>query len=80
MCIRDSEEVGLDSKWLSFKIDSIANNAIALKATPSMVVQLAKDGKVFYRKSYGSLIPNGGATNLSPSGVEGLYDLSLIHI
>ena len=72
------EEVGLDSKWLSFKIDSIANNAIAQKAAPSMVVQLAKDGKVFYRKSYGSLIPNAGATNLSPSGVGGLYDFASV--
>jgi len=48
------EEVGLNSQWLSFKIDSLANNAIAQKATPSIVVQLAKDGKVFYRKAYGT--------------------------
>jgi beta-N-acetylhexosaminidase len=54
------EEVGLDSKWLSFKIDSIANNAIAQRATPSIVVQLAKDGKVFYRKSYSPQTPEGG--------------------
>ncbi|TAF95705.1 MAG: serine hydrolase [Cytophagia bacterium] len=56
------EEVGLDSKWLSFKIDSIANSAIAQKATPSIVVQLAKDGKVFYRKSYSPSpqTPEGG--------------------
>lgn len=48
------EEVGLDSKWLTFKIDSLANNAIAQHATPSIVVQLAKEGKVFFRKSYGT--------------------------
>ncbi len=47
------EEVGLDSKWITYKIDSIANYAIAQKATPGCVVQLAKDGKVFFRKAYG---------------------------
>lgn len=47
------EEVGLDSKWITYKIDSIANYAVAQKATPGCVVQLAKDGKVFFRKAYG---------------------------
>ncbi len=83
------EEVGLDSKWLSFKIDSIANNAIAQGATPSIVVQLAKDGKVFYRKSFGASI----YPSLTPSPVRegsrfssltgeglgvGLYDLASV--
>jgi beta-N-acetylhexosaminidase len=72
------EEVGLDSKWLSFKIDSIANNAIAQKATPTMVVQLAKDGKVFYRKSYGPPAPNEGLIVTPPLGVGGLYDLASV--
>lgn len=70
------EEVGLDSKWLSFKIDSIANNAIAQKATPSIVVQLAKDGKVFYRKSYNDLSQNGGI--IAPPAESGLYDLASV--
>ncbi len=47
------EEVGLDGKWIAHKIDSIANYAIAQQATPGCVVQLAKDGKVFFRKAYG---------------------------
>jgi beta-N-acetylhexosaminidase len=47
------EEVGLDSKWITHRIDSIANYAITQKATPGCVVQLAKDGKVFFRKAYG---------------------------
>lgn len=72
------EEVGLDSKWLSFKIDSIANNAIAQKATPSIVVQLAKDGKVFYRKSYALPTPEGSLIPTSPLGVGGLYDLASV--
>ena len=81
------EEVGLDSKWLSFKIDSLANNAIAQHATPSIVVQLAKDGKVFYRKNYSPQTPEGGLThyqsfvtkNISPFGGQGaLYDLASV--
>lgn len=76
------EEVGLNSKWLTFKIDSIANSAIAQGATPSIVVQLAKDGKVFYRKSYGSPTyrpptPSGGAI-AAPLGVGALYDLASV--
>jgi beta-glucosidase-like glycosyl hydrolase/CubicO group peptidase (beta-lactamase class C family) len=71
------EEVGLDSQWLSFKIDSIANNAIAQGATPSIVVQLAKDGKVFYRKEYSPLTPKGGII-VPPLGVRGLYDLASV--
>lgn len=47
------EELGLDSKVITFKIDSIANAAVDQKATPGCVVQLAKDGKVFFRKAYG---------------------------
>ncbi len=47
------EELGLDSKVITSKIDSIANLAISQKATPGCVVQLAKDGKVFFRKAYG---------------------------
>ena len=83
------EEVGLDSKWLTFKIDSIANNAIAQGATPTIVVQLAKDGKVFFRKSYvAPPAPGGGANKNSPIGgggaatpplgVGGLYDLASV--
>jgi beta-glucosidase-like glycosyl hydrolase/CubicO group peptidase (beta-lactamase class C family) len=47
------EEIGLNTKQLTTKIDSIVNDALTKKATPSAVVQLAKDGKVFFRKAYG---------------------------
>lgn len=36
-------------------IDSIANDAIAQKATPGIVVLVAKDGKIAYYKGYGYL-------------------------
>ncbi|MEI7582345.1 glycoside hydrolase family 3 N-terminal domain-containing protein [Runella sp.] len=76
------EEVGLDSKWLSFKIDSIANNAIAQKATPSIVVQLAKDGKVFYRKAYGTHVFATPLTMVNvpprPAQLTDLYDFASV--
>ncbi|MCO6498697.1 MAG: serine hydrolase [Chitinophagaceae bacterium] len=47
------EEVGMDAKKL-LAIDSIANNGIANGAFPGCVVLAAKDGKVFYEKSFGT--------------------------
>lgn len=46
------EEVGVDRNKL-VGIDSIANWAIAQKATPGCQILVAKDGKVFYNKSFG---------------------------
>jgi beta-glucosidase-like glycosyl hydrolase/CubicO group peptidase (beta-lactamase class C family) len=46
------EEVGIDRNQL-FKIDTLVNNAIKSKALPGCVIYLAKDGKVFYNKSFG---------------------------
>ncbi|HMG83271.1 MAG TPA: glycoside hydrolase family 3 N-terminal domain-containing protein [Ferruginibacter sp.] len=44
--------VGLDTAKL-YKIDSIANAAIAAGATPGCVVLVAKDGKIAYQKAFG---------------------------
>jgi beta-N-acetylhexosaminidase len=68
------EEVGLDSKWITYKIDSIANYAIAQKATPGCVVQLAKDGKVFFRKAYGKHTYEGD----KPVKINDLYDFASV--
>lgn len=46
------EGVGLNSTYLQ-KIDIIINDAIADKATPGAQILVAKDGKVFYHKSFG---------------------------
>ncbi|MFZ4799266.1 MAG: glycoside hydrolase family 3 N-terminal domain-containing protein, partial [Bacteroidia bacterium] len=46
------EEIKLSTKKL-LKIDSIVNNAIALKAMPGCQVFVAKAGKVIYNKSFG---------------------------
>ena len=46
------EEAGIDSEKLS-KIDSIALKAIAEKATPGCQILVARNGIVFYDKSFG---------------------------
>jgi len=38
---------------LSYKIDSIAQNAISEKATPGCQILIAKEGNIFFNKSYG---------------------------
>lgn len=48
------EEAGVDSKTLN-KIEAIAHEAIAMKATPGCHVLVAKEGKVIYEKSFGYL-------------------------
>ncbi len=47
------EELGISSEKLR-AIDSIALNAISQEATPGMQILAAKDGVVFYHKSFGS--------------------------
>ncbi len=47
------EAAGLNSKLLESGIDSIANYAIQINATPGCVVLVAKDRKVVFNKAYG---------------------------
>ena len=68
------EEVGLNSHIIIPKIDSIANLAIIQKATPGCVVQLAKDGKVFFNKAYGQHTYAGN----TPVRQTDLYDLASV--
>jgi CubicO group peptidase (beta-lactamase class C family) len=46
------EDAGVNSENLT-EIDKIASEAIANRATPGMVVLVAKDGKVIYNKAFG---------------------------
>lgn len=68
------EELGLDSRLITYKVDSIVNVALTQKATPGCVVQLAKDGKVFFRKAYGKHTYEGS----EPVELEDLYDFASV--
>ena len=52
MCYVAPEEIGFNNELL-YKIDSIAQHAITEKATPGCQVLIAKQGKIFFNKSYG---------------------------
>jgi len=65
------ESVGLDGNTLA-RIESIARNAIAAKATPGCAVLVAKDGKIVYEKAFGyhTYRPE------KPVKLDDLYDLA----
>ncbi len=48
------EAVGIDGRWLRQQVDSVVNMGLKARAFPGCVVQMAKDGKVVFRKAYGS--------------------------
>jgi len=47
------ERVGLNSYVLHHGIDSLANAAVAMKATPGCAVMVVKDKKIIFEKAYG---------------------------
>jgi len=47
------EMVGISSKELIGRVDSIINLGLREKAFPGAVVEIAKDGRVIYQKNYG---------------------------
>ncbi len=65
------EDVGMDSRVLK-KIETIAQEAITLKATPGCNVIVARNGKVIYEKSFGYLDYESKA----PVTDESIYDLA----
>ncbi len=67
------EEVGIDSESLN-DIDSIINYAIYSYATPGCQVLLAKDGVVFYDKSFGCHTYN----EKTPVTDQAIYDIASI--
>jgi len=68
------EEVGIDSRFLTAKVDSVVQAALAAKAMPGCVVQFAKDGKVIFRKAYGTHTYEG----LTQTKLTDLFDLASV--
>lgn len=67
------EDAGINSNDLK-EIDEIAAEAIAQKATPGLVVLLAKDGKVIYNKAFGYHTYEG----LRANKVTDIFDLASV--
>ncbi len=67
------EAAGMDSRTLE-KIETIANEAIAIGATPGCHVLVAKDGKIVYEKSFGWLTYE----KKIPVTDETIYDLASV--
>ena len=65
------EDVGINSNNL-LVIDEIAREAINARATPGMVVLVAKDGKVIFNKAYGSHT----YSNERPDKITDIFDLA----
>ena len=47
------EMVGINGKTLTARIDSVVNIALLEKATPGAVIEIAKNGIVIFKKTYG---------------------------
>ena len=73
MCTILPEEAGLTEESLKV-VDSIALSGIEQKAYPGCQVLLAKDGRIFYNKSFGHPV-YGDSVNVVPSD---LYDLASV--
>ncbi len=67
------EELGINAEELEI-IDSIAMDAIAMHATPGCQILIAKEGKVFYNKSFGYHTYD----SLNKVGIFDLYDIASI--
>lgn len=67
------EDAGVNVEDL-MEVDKIAQEAIAGKATPGIVVLVAKDGKVIYNKAFGSHTYD----NLLADKVSDIFDLASV--
>ncbi|WP_293744775.1 serine hydrolase [uncultured Pedobacter sp.] len=67
------EDAGLNANNLK-EIDAIASEAIAQKATPGLVVLVAKDGKVIFNKAYGNHTYDSNV----PDKVTDIFDLASV--
>ncbi len=71
------EEIGVDSRYLTRQIDSLVAVGLTQKAFPGCVVQLAKDGKVIFRKAYGTHTYDARyGANPAPTRLDDLFDFA----
>ncbi len=68
------EELGIDGEKLEHAIDSIVNEGLRSNAFPGCQILAAKDGKVFFHKTYGYHTYD----SLITVGKEDIYDLASV--
>ncbi|MFT4032248.1 MAG: glycoside hydrolase family 3 N-terminal domain-containing protein [Siphonobacter sp.] len=68
------EDVGVDSRILFPKLDSIVNQGLLAKAYPGASVLVAKDGEVIFKKAYGTQTYE----STQPVRETDLYDLASV--
>ncbi|TAE26676.1 MAG: serine hydrolase [Cytophagales bacterium] len=74
------EEVGISSAYLAQQVDSVVNAGLQARAFPGCVVQLAKDGKVIFRKAYGNNTFNDAVSRAKPrpTRLDDIYDMASV--
>ncbi len=73
------EEVGIDSRFLTQQVDSLVNVGLTQRAFPGCVVQMAKDGKVIFRKAYGThTFDVSLGAEPRPVQLDDLYDMASV--
>jgi len=68
------EEVGISSGKLNWRIDSLVNSALVMKAFPGCNVLVAVNGKVIFQKAYGFHTYEQRV----PSSPDDIYDLASV--
>ena len=69
------ESVDMDGERLTARIDAIAADAMRQKATPGMVVLVAREGKIVFEKAYGH---HTYSPRSRPVNVNDVYDLASV--
>ncbi|WP_461081283.1 glycoside hydrolase family 3 N-terminal domain-containing protein [Spirosoma flavus] len=73
------EEVGIDSRYLTQQVDSLVNVGLTEHAFPGCVVQMAKDGKVIFRKAYGNHTYDASlGAEPQPTQLDDLFDMASV--
>ncbi|MFD2570994.1 glycoside hydrolase family 3 N-terminal domain-containing protein [Spirosoma soli] len=73
------EEVGVDGQFLAQQVDSLVNVGITQRAFPGCVVQMAKDGKVIFRKAYGTHTYDASlGAEPKPTQLDDLFDMASV--
>ncbi|AQG79958.1 glycoside hydrolase family 3 N-terminal domain-containing protein [Spirosoma montaniterrae] len=73
------EEVGIDGQFLTRQVDSLVNVGLSQRAFPGCVVQMAKDGKVIFRKAYGTHVYDASlGVEPKPVQPDDLFDMASV--